>query len=245
MEIRKEMESIYNIFFEKMNIDNKTGKVYNTKKRFATKIAIGENYQNCKKKILFVSFDIGRDEKFVDKGEDTFQDFDERRDSVCSSNLDKNPHMAGVYGTALYFLKDYYGWEESWSLLENQNQFFREALISNSNNLPKEVLSYISLVNFYNFVTIGRIDRTGGDDRSFLDQEKEIQLLIDTIKIITPDIIIVQSRSMRNYFVNKIKPNTNNNIEIFIGVHPSIFGRGIKYRRPKNYIKNLIEFGKI
>jgi len=153
--------------------------------------------------------------------------------------------MAGVYGTALYFLKDHYGWQNSWKILESQNQFFREALISNSEMLPKEVLSYISLVNFYNFVTVGRTERTGGNDRCFLDEKKEIQLLIDTIRLITPDIIVVQSKSLKGYFSNQIKPNINPGVEIYVGVHPSIFGRGINFRRPANYIKNLTEFGRI
>jgi hypothetical protein len=245
MEIHEELENIYHNFFEELNLDKKTGKTPNNEKRFATKIAIGENYKHSKKKILFVSFDIGKDERFVESGEDTFQDFVERRDSVCSRDLKKNPHMAGVYGTALYFLKDYYGWQESWRILENQNQFFKEALITNSDNLPKDVLSYVSLVNFYNFVTVGRTERTGGNDRYFLNEKYEIQLLIDTIGIITPDIIIVQSKSLKNYFLNQIKSNVNPNIEIYVGVHPSIFGRGINYRRPANYIKNLTEFGRI
>ena len=245
MQIHEELENIYRIIFDELHLDKKTGRTINNEKRFATKIAIGENYQLSKKKILFVSFDIGKDEKFVDTGVDTFQDFDERRDSVCSKGLNKNPHMAGVYGTALYFLKDYYEWQESWKILETQNQFFREALKSNSDNLPKDVLSYISLVNFYNFVTVGRTERTGGNDRYFLDEKKEIQLLVDTIKIITPDIIVVQSKSLRNYFLKQIKPNVNQSIEIYVGVHPSIFGRGINYRRPANYIKDLTEFGRI
>lgn len=239
MELYNKLDKIYNNFFDELNIDKKTGIVHNTNKRFATKIAIGENYIHCKKKILFVSFDIGKDEKYVETGENTFQDFAERRNAVCSGEFNKNPHMAGVYGTALYFLKDYYEWRECWNILENQNQFFREALITNSDKLPTEVLSYISLVNFYPFVTVGRNDRTGGNDRYFYNEKAEIQLLIDSIEILSPDIIIVQSKSLRNYFLNQIKPQINTSVEIYVGVHPSIFGRGINYRRPANYIKNL------
>lgn len=243
MPIHDELNKIYQKFFEELNLDQITGKTPDGKKRFATKLAIGENYQQSKKKILFVSLDMGRDEKFVESNVDSFQDFDERSDAVCSESLSKNPHMAGVYGTALYFLKDNYGWEKSWSVLENQNQFFREALIHNAEHLPADVLSYISLVNFYNFVTVGRAGRAGGSDRVFLDEPKEIQLLIDIIGVITPDIIIVQSKGLKHSFVNKIKQRIDPKIEIYVGVHPSIFGRNINLRRPINYMKDLLENG--
>jgi hypothetical protein len=142
-------------------------------------------------------------------------------------------------------LKDFYNWQKEWGILETQNQLFREALITNSDNLPKDVLSYISLINFYNFVTVGRNARTGGNDRLFIEEKTEIQLLIDIIKTTSPDIIIVQSKSLKKYFVNCIKPNISSETEIYVGVHPSIFGRGINYRKPINYIKHLTESGKI
>ena len=153
--LENNLNKVYDIFFNELNIDKNSGIINDImqNKRFATKIAIGENYINAKKKILFVSLDIGKDENFVEKKENKFQDFEQRRNSVCSiGNLqDKNPHMAGVYGTALYFLKEYNNWENSWQLLESKNNFFREALISEYNNLPQDVLSNISLINFYNF----------------------------------------------------------------------------------------------
>lgn len=242
-ELEFELNHLYSVFFKKLEINSITGILKNTNKRFATKVAIGKNYPISKKRILFISLDIGADENSENN---TFQDFDERRDSVCNSNLtNKNPHMAGVYGTALYFLRNEYNWEKSWELLENQNQFFREALLSNHKELPGEVLTHISLLNFYNFVTVGRDRRTGGNDRVFLNAKEEIQLLIDTINCLNPNIIIVQSTVLRNYFKTLIKNHINQNCEIYVGYHPSIFGRGIKYRRPKEYIKNLLEKGRL
>ena len=243
--IRKKLNELYDEFFESKSIDKKTGMLKDSHLRFATKIAIGNEYLESKEKILFVSFDIGKDEKFVDSGVESFQDFDERRDSVCNSDFRKNPHMAGTYGTALYFLKEKYNWIKEWEILENQNQFFREALLANADKLPNNVLDKVALVNFYNFVSKGRNERTGGNDRIFIDTEVEIKLLIDTINTIKPSIIIVQSKSMKNYFVNFVKPNIDSNCKIFVGYHPSVFGRGINYRRPKNYITNLIEKGRI
>jgi len=238
---------LYDNFFNKNVIDTNTGIVKGKEKRFATKIAIGDNYQIAKRKILFVSLDIGKDENLIDKNLNTFQDFEQRKKSVCESGYleNKNPHMAGVYGTALYFLKDYYNWISNWQLMESKNQFFNRILIENKEILPQDVLSYISLINFYNFVTIGRKERTGGSDRNFINEKDEIELLINIINTINPDVIIVQSKTLMNYFKNLIKPKISEKTEIFIGYHPSIFGRGIKNRIPKNYIKDLIENGKI
>lgn len=237
--LENSLNKVYDIFFNELNIDKNTGIVNNTNKRFATKIAIGENYINAKKKILFVSLDIGRDEMLVDKNEDTFQDFEFRRESV-TQNPPTNPHMAGVYGTALYFLKDNFGWENSWKTFENSSDFFQKIYNNQSVNLPQDVLSNISLINFYNFVTIKRKDRVGRNDRNFLNEKKELELLTEIIKTVNPGIIIVQSKTLKNYFNNVIKPKISNKTDIYVGYHPSIFGRGIKYRNPKKYIENLL-----
>lgn len=243
--IEYNLNQLYLDFFIKLGIDENTGIVKSVpEKRFATKIAIGENYINSDNRILFVSLDMGKDEYY---SQNTFQDFEQRRSSVCNGgNLqDKNPHMAGVYGTALYFLKDKYNWKKSWQLLEEKYQFFREIINSNKDVLPQDVLTHISLINFYNFVTVGRTGRTGSSDRNFVNEKEEIKLIIDIINTINPNIIIVQSKTLSNYFRNLIKPYISNNTDIYIGYHPSIFGRGIKNRIPKNYIKNLVEKGKI
>lgn len=243
-QLQNKLNSIYSNFFKILKIDKSTGLKKDTNKRFASKLAIGENYSRAEKKLLFVSLDIGKDELYE---QNTFQDFEHRSKSVCAiGNLqDKNPHMAGVYGTALYFLKEKYNWQSSWDLLEGKNQFFREILIANKDILPQEVLSYITLINFYSFVTVERIERTGDSDRVFVNEKVELENLINIINAIAPDIIIVQSKSLRNYFKNIIQSKLSNKTEIFIGYHPSVFGRGIKNRIPKNYIKNLLETGKI
>ncbi len=243
LKLQSKLDLLYEDFFEKLNIDSVTGIVNKSSRRFATKACIGQNYPNAKRKILFISLDMGKDEKFQ---ENTFQDYIERRNAVCTNILtDKNPHMAGVYGTALYLLQNEYNWKESWSLLENQTSFFKEAIILNHNTLPKDVLNYISLINFYNFVTIDRKDRTGSSDRIQINHQFENRLLIDSINILMPDVIIVQSQTLKNYFKTHIKSKINPKTEIYIGYHPSVFGRGIKYRMPKKYIENLIESGKL
>src|SRR5690606_19264713 len=186
-------------------------------------------------KLLFVSLDMGKDECFK---ENRFQNYEERKNNALNEDLSKkNPHMAGVYGTALYFLKNQNEWENEWVKFSQSNKFFREAIKDNIDVLPKNVLSHISLINFYNFVTVGRVERTGGNDRNFINPQSEIELLINTINTIKPNIIIVQSKTktLKDYFLNHIKPEISYDLDIYIGYHPSVFGRGIKYRNPKLY----------
>ena len=239
MEIFQKLDKIYDSFFVVFNIDLKTGIVANTNKRFATKVAIGDKYFAAKKKVLFVSLDIGKDEYYH---ENRFQSYKERRENALYYSVDgRNPHMAGVYGVALYFLKDIFGWVEAWSKIENSNQFFRESLLSNKSIVPTDVLSNVAMINFYNYVTIGRTERTGGNDRFLLNEASELQLLVDIINEINPDTIIVQSKTLNGYFRNKIKPFIEGNTDIYVSYHPSVFGRGIKYRNPKLHIADLIK----
>lgn len=238
----EKLDLLYNNFFEENLIHPISGVVANLNKRFATKIAIGDNYLKSDRKLLFISLDIGIDEF---QNENKFQSYQERKVRALNEDLsNKNPHMAGVYGTALYFLKDQNNWNNEWKIFADTNKFFRESINHNANSLPKNVLSYISLINFYSFVTIGRQERTGNNDRFFMNEKSEIKLLINIINTISPDVIIVQSKSLKyhfNYIINEI----DNKIEIYIGYHPSVFGRGIKYRKPKLYIEDLINNGKI
>lgn len=239
----EKLDLLYNNFFEENLIHPISGVVANLNKRFATKIAIGDNYLKSDRKLLFISLDIGIDEFH---NENKFQSYQERKERALNEDLyNKNPHMAGVYGTALYFLKDQNNWNNEWEILSDTNKFFRESIKHNSNFLPRNVLSYISLINFYSFVTIGRQERTGNNDRIFVNRDSEIQLLIEIIKTISPNIIIVQSKILKQYFSNQIRDKIDPNTEIFIGYHPSIFGRGIKYRKPKLYIEDLINNGKM
>lgn len=239
MEVIKKLDKIYLDFFAENNIDTNTGLVLNTNKRFATKIAIGDNYFQASKKTLFVSLDIGKDEYF---NENRFQSYNERRENALYYSVDgRNPHMAGVYGVALYFLKDVFGWGETWTKLENSNQFFREALLSNKSIVPTNVLSNIAMINFFNYVTVGRTQRTGGNDRFLLNETSELKLLVNIINEIKPDTIIVQSKTLKGFFRDKIKPFIKGDTDIFVSYHPSVFGRGIKYRNPKLHIADLLK----
>jgi len=247
------LDKLYEEFFRENSIDNKSGIVQGTNRRFATKIAIGDNYKSSQTKLLFVSLDMGKDECFK---ENRFQNYEERKNNALNEDLSKkNPHMAGVYGTALFFLKNQNKWEDEWQKYSQSNKFFKEAIKDNIDILPKNVLSYISLINFYSFVTVGRgcemdergqkigkkEERTGGSDRIFINRQSEINLLVEIINTVKPNVIVVQSQTLRKCFRDEIKPKINYDLDIYIGYHPSVFGRGIKYRNPNIYMESLLK----
>jgi uncharacterized protein YeaC (DUF1315 family) len=49
MEFQNHINNLYNNIFDKLQIDKKTGILPNGKRRFATKMAIRENYQDSEK----------------------------------------------------------------------------------------------------------------------------------------------------------------------------------------------------
>lgn len=189
-ELEEQLEVLYDVFFEEMHIDKASGLLDSKDKRFATMPYVGKNYSTSKKRILFVGTDIGEDEE---NKSDTYQNFAERDDSVYATQLSKkNPHIAGTYVTALNFLKEYYNWGNYWKLIDKE--WTCQRALKSITDLPTDVLSYISLTNYYKFVTLNRIDERSGDkDRSFNNADIEKQLFLDEIKIFNPNIVFFQS----------------------------------------------------
>ncbi|MEI8274011.1 MAG: hypothetical protein WCG08_15460, partial [Paludibacter sp.] len=218
------------VFFVDIKIDKKTGLVEGKNKRFATMPYIGKKYQEAKKKILFVGTDIGEDEY---ARTNRFQSFEEREENVFSSN---NPHIAGTYVTALYFLKEIYNWGNYYEQI-NKNWTCQKARKS-LRNLPTEVLEYISLTNYYKFVTVDREnERSGGKDRVFNSIIFEKKIFQDEIMLLNPDIIIFQSVKFAN--LDLIPEIINMGIEVYVAPHPS--NRAKNGRVPNEYISQIIK----
>lgn len=237
--LQNDLEQIYNRFFQKMKIDFNTGILINSNKRFATKAGIGNNYEKSQKKILFVSLDIGRDELFVQKGINSFQNYENRASSVCSSEKVRNAHMAGVFGISLYLLRKINGWEKEWELFEKSNKFFKHTLFDNYEILPNDVLQNIAQINFFNFVEVGRLKRSGDKDRKFIDMKSEIQLNIELINKLMPDEIIVHGIKIHNLFKSEIIPRIKHKCNIYLVMHPSVLGKNIYLQIPLNYVNKM------
>lgn len=231
--IKKQITELYNSFFLKNGIDFDTGVLEKQGKRFVCYPYIGSKYSKLPK-ILFIGLDVGKDD------EKKIVSLETRKDNIGHPFLSKhNPHIAGTYFTALYFLKE--SNEEYiryWNNLENNQKTCQMILKTEkpiyfypepANDNP---LAYIALTNFYKYVTINRKNRSGNADRISINQAEE-KLLLEEIDILDPEIIICQSqefKSKREFF-----KSVNKQRIIYIGNHPSSRAKGI--RIPKKLIK--------
>ncbi len=228
--MEEKIKILYSNFFNDLNIDSSSGIVNGVENsRFATFPYIGENYNVSKKKILFVGMDIGKDET-----NGYIQSLDERKDSVAKDS-DYNPHIAGTYVTALYFLKDHYGWGNIWDKIKDQNTM--QQATKTINHVENEnPLSFVALTNYYKFVNKNQINRSDNSNRKYINKEAETNLLINEINILNPKIIIFQGNLPIGDIIGKLK---NKDIEIYKALHPS--NRNKNGRHPEKYIESIIK----
>lgn len=218
--IEQELTKLYSQFLSKLGGIDSTGILnkYPTV-RFPTYPFIGSNYGK-NKKILFIGLDVGSDETH------NVQDFSERNASIELRELSKhNPHIAGTYICALYFLSESKGWGSFWNKVKTLRS--SQKAIRNKDNLPNEnPLSFVALTNFYKFVKIGRENRSGGADRHYKDKGLEMDMLIREVNIFNPDIIVFQGKQFLNKaYLGLVSSLENLNRVIIIGPHPSYRGR--------------------
>jgi len=226
-----ELKIKYQELFKKFEIDEKTGCFKNIPNiKFPTFPYIGSKY-GFSKKILIVGLDIGSDEKIGG-----IQSFEERRKAIEDKPVSKhNPHIAGTYFTALFFLKDSLNMEDYWNKLKNTFSC-QKALQKQENLIYSNPLSYVALTNYYKFVSINRKNRTGGENRIHLDQNIELNFFIEEVKIFNPDIIIFQSNSFK-YKKSLLKNLLDMGKSIYIGPHPAYRGK----REPDYFVKKIIK----
>ena len=230
--MQSELKTKYQELFKKFGIDEKTGCLNNTPNiKFPTFPYIGSKY-GLSKKILIVGLDIGSDEKVGG-----IQSFEERRKAIEDKLVSKhNPHIAGTYFTALFFLKDNLNLQNYWNKLKNCPTCQRA--LQNQEELPDvNLLSYIALTNYYKFVSVNRKNKTGGENRIHLNQEEENTLLIDEIKALNSDIIIFQSKNFKNKHYDLLLKIKDLGKRVIVIYHPSIRGKLIKLREPERYLE--------
>ena len=226
VELKESISNLYRDFFINMKIDFQTGIVEGTNKRFSGYPYIGSNYVNAPMKILFIPYDTGVDERY---NKNTFHNFESRVEQIpvvlnSKNELEFNPHIAGVYATALYFLKDKMNLQEAWDALWSEREYtMKKAIIRASAQLPVNLMSYVAYENRFRFVTIGRKERGGGNDRNWLNTSREARLLLDEVNVFNPDIIVVQGKTgLWNCNIEKLKEKYC----VIIAQHPSSWRNG-------------------
>ena len=208
-------------FFSELKISCDTGILEGTDKRFNGYPYIGANYCSAKKRILFVALDVGVDECFKDN---TYHSFKSRESIFSDGSLSFNPHIAGLYCSSLYLLKDDMGYEESWNKLWSNNQYKMVRAIHEAEAyLPRNLMSYVAYLNRYSFVTVGRTTRGNGNDRFWINKVSESKFVTDMIRIFDPTVVIFQGKQgINNFNIKELKTKS----DVYVLSHPSCWQHG-------------------
>lgn len=230
-ELKKNISLLYQDFFVDMKIDPKTGVVDGTDLRFSGFPYIGANYVNAPIRVLFIALDTGEDECFK---KNSYHSFEDRESIFLKAILNFNAHIAGMYATALYFLKEKMGYEIAWDKLwELRNSYkIAKAIRLRKDFLPQDLMSYVAYENRFRFVTIGRgwnengerkKERGGGKNRTWINARRESKLLMAEIEAFAPDIIVFQGTTgLWNCNITELKKH----YKVIIAYHPSCWQRG-------------------
>ena len=238
--IEKRIKDRYGRFFKRLGINKKTGDFlsgrWQGKIKFSTYPFVGSAYGKDKRKnVLFIGLDVGRDEHNAkngaaqDQAEKGILGFEYKRDKVERSDK-HNPHIYGLLIGTLYLLRDhYFSSEDEWKNFMKGATYKKLADSFNDSHKAVNLLSYVSLTNFYKYVSIGRESRVGGADRRNIFTNEEWDLLKDEIKIFDPRLIVFQSTefakedSWLKLFVDEVRKENSKRI-MYVSAHPSYQG---------------------
>lgn len=96
-------------------------------------------------------------------------------------------------------------------------------------------LQYIAFTNFYKWVTKGRTDRGGGQDRVHLARRFEIELVHEEVRILQPDIVVFQGTGF-------VKPAFTDTLRLVEGIADCYVVRHPAHRRgrtPRDIVQPL------
>ena len=218
-------------FSKAMGFNEETGLLPNGKKRFSGMPFIGNDYGKFYPKILIVGEDIGSDECVINNTKDVngtplyYHDFHSKRKNCVNMTGKYNAHLAGTYMTALYLLRKCDKFKAMWqeSMCDKTAHWALKLL---SASQIAEIAHTIALTNLHKFVTVDRPGKSGGDDRIWIDHDKEFAIFIEEIKCFAPDIIILQAiNSMTNEDIEQIKQAAGG-ASVYKLTHPSTRKKG-------------------
>lgn len=223
------------IFFPKFGIDRKNGRLRERADlKFPTFPFLGSCY-GSRKKVLFIGLDIGSDELCG-----AIQSFQERREAIEYKAFAKhNPHIAGTYFTALYFLREEASeWAEYWERVDRS--ITCQNLLKSGEQLPaSNPLAYVALTNYFKFVRPGRTNRSGNENRTYIDKTFEQQFFVEEVEAFEPQVVVFQSAVFRKTALRKVIAKVSIGREVYIGLHPSAREKGI--RQPGVLVRRIIE----
>ena len=221
---RRRVEALYLRFFRDMGIDPETGTTpLQTDWKFAAYPYIGSKYgaDPYVKRLLVVGRDIGSDET-----PGRLQHFEERRQAIeCTPLPSLNPHIAGTYFTALKYAFP----RQEWDQIKDRDQTC-QAILRDGYSLRSNPLSYIALTNFYKWVTVGRRNKGGAQDCTFVDPQLERGLFLEEVRLLAPHVVVFQGADFDKARFRQVRDAIPSEAEWHVLVHPSLRGS----RRPKD-----------
>lgn len=215
------LEARYAEFFQDMGVDPATGLL---KGREAWKIAcyphVGTKYGSDPEvnRVLVFGLNVG-----YDMNPDGIWTADEWREGLEPQEKVRtgfNPHIAGTYFTMLrYGCPPEWGWERC-----RNSRDSCQVLLRKGEGLPSEnPLSYLAFSNIYKWAW-HRAENTlqQKSTQRFRDRTKEVELILDEIRILDPDIVVLQSSRFAHHsfgpIMNAIDRLTG---KAYVLVHPS------------------------
>lgn len=244
-ELVDQLEERYAEFFEDMGVDPATGLL---KGREEWKIAcyphVGTKYGSNPEvnRVLVFGLNVGYD--MNPEGIWTTDEWQAGLEPQEKVQTGFNPHIAGTYVTMLrYGCPPEWGWER---LQDSKDSC--QALLRKGEGLPSEnPLSYLAFSNIYKWAWHGAENTLQQKStQKFLDRTKEVKLILDEIRILGPDIVILQgSRFAHPSFgpiMNDIDRLTG---KAYVLVHPSHRGPRHPERitRPSPYAAPARRYG--
>ena len=231
-ELQKDIHKILVEDFSKaMGFNEETGLLPNGQRRFSGMPFIGNDYGKFSPKILIVGEDIGSDECVINNTKDVngtplyYHDFHSKRANCVNMAGKYNAHLAGTYMTALYLLRKCDKFKDMWEDSMCDKTAYRALKRLNVGGCA-EIAHAITLTNMHKFVAVGRKDKSGGDDRIWIDHDKEFAIFIEEIKCFSPDIIILQAiNSISEAEIEQIKQAAGG-ASVYKLTHPSTRRRG-------------------
>ena len=233
MSYTSDLDAAHQRFFHKLGIDAETGSISRDRK-FAGYPYVGARYgtdTDCCK-LLVVGLDSGKDKN---PGGGPFRDRGEFEKAADDPKV--NAHMAGVYFAALRF-----AWPPDWGwrLVKAQQETCERLLKKRRwgivlRELKGNPLNYIAFTNYYKWVTKGQENRSGEKDRRhFVDEQAEIDLVHEEVRILQPDIVVFQSTRFAKFEFANTRRFVEGIADCYVLVHPSNRERG--GRRPQNVV---------
>lgn len=233
--LANQLEARYAGFFEDMGVDPATGLL---KGREGWKIAcyphVGTKYGSDPEvnRVLVFGLNVGYD--MNPEGIWTTDEWQEGLEPQEKVQTGFNPHIAGTYFAMLrYGCPPKWGWER----FQNSKDSC-QVLLRKGEGLPSQnPLSYLAFSNIYKWVWHGAENTSQQKStQRFLDRTKEVELILDEIRILDPDIVVLQSsRFARHHFGPTMTAIDHLTGKAYVLVHPSHY----RARHPERITRPL------